>query len=328
MGKKDIVTKDYTEDCRIFADAFNQYIYKGRAVIDPEKLHPLDTVQAGVLYGSDGIGAPVQKFRDSLKYMTAMEDEEAVYLLMGLENQSEVNYAMPVKDMVYDALQYASQVEKIAKAHRDERKNIKQTGEHSVYHKKVNAGEYLSGFYKEDRLVPVITLVLYFNAGEWDGPVSLHDMMSVKNPEILALVSDYRINLIAPANMSDDELNQFTTSLREVMMFIKYSKDKDRLQEILQTDERFRNVEKKAATVISTVTGIEFEIEEEEEEVDMCQALKEIIEDANKEGMQQGILDERTTIAKRMLQEGSLSVEFIARMLDVSVDKLKAFSTE
>ena len=112
------------------------------------------------------------------------------------------------------------------------------------------------------------------------------------------------------------------------MMFIKYSKDKDRLQEILQTDERFRNVEKKAATVISTVTGIEFEIEEEEEEVDMCQALKEIIEDANKEGMQQGILDERTNIAKRMLEEGSASVEYIAKVLNLSVETVTSLAAE
>lgn len=86
MGKKDIVTKDYTENCRIFADAFNQYIYKGKTVIDPKKLRPLDTALVEVPYGLDGMGVPVQKFRDGLKYMTAMEDEEAVYLLMGLEN--------------------------------------------------------------------------------------------------------------------------------------------------------------------------------------------------------------------------------------------------
>lgn len=243
-----------------------------------------------------------------------------------------MNYAMPVKDMVYDALQYASQVEKAAQYHKEAARKKKLTGEKASSAKKVTAGEYLSGFYKEDRLIPVITLVLYFNAGEWDGPMSLHDMMAVKNPEILALVSDYRINLIAPANMSDDELNQFTTSLREVMMFIKYSGDKDRLQEILQTDERFRNVEKKAATVISTVTGMEFEMQDEEENVDMCRALKELMEDANKEGMQQGVQqgmrDERIVIAKRMLEEGTLSIEFIAKMLNISAEKVKTLAEE
>ena len=54
--------------------------------------------------------------------------------------------------------------------------------------KKVSDGEYLSGFYKEDRLVPVITLVIHFGAEEWDGPMTLHEMMEIGNPELLKYV--------------------------------------------------------------------------------------------------------------------------------------------
>ncbi len=320
MGAKDIITKDYTDDCRIFADAFNQFIYKGKQVIDPEKLRPLDSTMVGVPYGAEGAGVLIQKFRDGLKYLTAMEDGEAVYLLMGLENQTEVNYAMPVKDMVYDALQYAAQVEKAAKSHREARKKAKEIGDKSVQSKEITAGEYLSGFYKDDRLIPIITLVLYFNAGEWDGPMSLHDMMAVKNPEILALVADYRINLIAPGSMSDEEINQFTTSLREVMMFIKYSEEPEKLNQILETDERFRDVDKKAATVIKTVTGMEFEVEEDEEKVDMCGALKGLLSDAKKEGIQ--------TIARKMLEEGDVTIEYIARITGLSVEEVEVINAE
>jgi hypothetical protein len=46
-------------------------------------------------------------------------------------------------------------------------------------------------------------------------------MLSVDNPEILSLVPDYRINLIAPAEMSNEEIDKFKTNLREVMLFIK-----------------------------------------------------------------------------------------------------------
>ncbi len=74
MGAKDIVTKDYTKECDVFADAFNQYIYKGKQVIKPENLKPLDTDITGIPYGADGAGVPVQRFRDVLKSVTAMED--------------------------------------------------------------------------------------------------------------------------------------------------------------------------------------------------------------------------------------------------------------
>ena len=158
MGVKDTITKDYINDPYIFADAFNFLLYNGETVILPGKLHPLDTTVTGVLQDVDDTVIPVQKFRDNMKYFSGMKDDTAVYLLLGVELQSEVHYAMPVKDMVYDALQYSSQVEEAAKVHRREKKGKDdiQTGKN----KKPSSGEYLSGFYKEDRLLPVITLVI------------------------------------------------------------------------------------------------------------------------------------------------------------------------
>jgi hypothetical protein len=53
---------------------------------------------------------------------------------------------MPVKKILYDSMQYARQV---TKAHNQEKGN------------KPSSGEFLSGFYKTDRLIPVVTLVIY-----------------------------------------------------------------------------------------------------------------------------------------------------------------------
>ena len=320
MGAKDIVTKDYTKESVVFADAFNQYIYKGEQVIKAENLRPLDTNLTGIPYGAEGAGVPVQRYRDVLKSVTAMEDDNAVYLLLGIESQSEVHQAMPVKNMVYDALQYASQVEEIARSHRSARKDKVP----EELEKKPDASEYLSGFYREDRLIPVITLVVYFGAGEWNGPMSIREMLSVQNPEILSYVSDYKLNLIAPGQMFDTEIDQFSTSLREVMLFIKYSEDRAKLNEMVEKDDRFKNMDRKSATVISTVTGIEIENEIKEDKVNMCQALREMMEDANKEGMQNA----RVAMAKRMLEKGSFSINFIAQMTGLSVDEVQVLATE
>lgn len=155
----------------------------------------------GIPYDAEGAGIPVQRFRDVLKSVTAMEDDHRVYLLLAIEAQSEVHHVMPVRNMVYDALQYAAQVEETARAHRSA---------------------------------------------------------------------------------------------------------------------------KKAATVISTVTGVEFEMNEEEEKVDMCEGMRGLLEDANKEGMQ----NERVAMAKRMLDEGSSSINFIAQMTGLSVDEVQELATE
>ncbi len=112
MGRKDIITKEYMEDTVVFADVFNHMIYQGEKVIDPKNLKELDTASVVIPYGADGAEVPYQKYRDVFKILCAMEDENAVYLLLGVENQSNVHYAMPVKNMVYDSLEYAAQVQK------------------------------------------------------------------------------------------------------------------------------------------------------------------------------------------------------------------------
>jgi len=71
MGNIDIVTKHYLEDSRIFADAFNYFIYDGKPVIQPEQLRPLDAVATATPDGE----TPVQKTRDLLKCLVAMEDD-------------------------------------------------------------------------------------------------------------------------------------------------------------------------------------------------------------------------------------------------------------
>ena len=100
---------------------------------------------------------------------------------MGIENRTDVHTAMPVKNMVYDALQYAAQVEKAAKSHRKaekERAKIRNSeGKKEGSPPGPSSKEYLSGFYQDDRLVPVITLVILFSPASWDGPMSIHEML-------------------------------------------------------------------------------------------------------------------------------------------------------
>ena len=52
----------------------------------------------------------VQKYRDVLKSAIIKQDDEAAYILLGIENQTDIHYAMPVRNMIYDALQYGKQV--------------------------------------------------------------------------------------------------------------------------------------------------------------------------------------------------------------------------
>ena len=311
MGRKDIITKEYMEDTEVFADVFNHMIYKGEKVIDPKNLKELDTANVIIPYGANGAEVPYQKYRDVFKILCAMEDENAVYLLLGVENQSNVHYAMPVKNMVYDSLEYAAQVQKAEASHKKARK------EKEPKEKKPDSAEFLSGFYREDRLLPIITVVVYFGADSWDAPRSLHEMLIVQDESILSLVPDYRINLIAPGEMSEEELEHFTSNFREVMQFIKYSKDTEKLSQLVEENTAFETMDRKAVRVMEEMTGMKIEKEVEEEKVNVCKAIQGIEERGRAAGRSEGIqigAEHEQRLTKSLLKDNR--IDDLKRALD------------
>ena len=268
MGVKDTVTTKYMRQNEIFADAFNFFVYGGEQVIHPESLKELDTREIDVPYGGEkGAGQPVQKTRDVIKSVVAMMDKNTAYLLLAIENQSNIHYAMPVKNMVYDALQYAKQVEEAIASHR-------LSGDY----KGASSDEYLSGFMKEDHLLPVVTLVVYFDSKEWNGPLSIHEMFSGQDARVLALVPDYKVNLIAPASIEDEDFGKFQSSLKEVLSFIKYARDKDELKNVLDADESFRHLGRAEVDVLNACVGAKLAVKEGEEAIDVCLAIEQMNE--------------------------------------------------
>ena len=277
LGKIDTITKEYMQDPVIFADVFNKFLYHGKQVIRPESLIEMDSAEVVVPYGEGKAGVPEQKYRDALKLM--MTDGNIAYCILGCEDQSRVHYAMPVKNMLYDSMQYARQVTKAAKSHRQEKEH------------KPSSGEFLGGFYKTDRLIPVVTLVIYWGPDRWDGPLSLKEMYAAADDAIMQYVPDYKINLIAPEQMSDDEIKEFKSSLKEVMLYIKYSKDKAKLQEIAQEDPNFLSMDRQAAEVINVTTNSRLKYPEGKETINMCLAIEEMRNESRLEGEIKGAVE-------------------------------------
>lgn len=101
---------------------------------------------------------------------------------------------------------------------------------------------------------------------------------------ILAHTPDYHVNLIAPDEMSDMEINEFHSNLREVMLYIKYSRDKDKLNQIIGEDPKFQSVERQAADVINVVTGSKLKYPEGKGDVNMCSAIQQMREESEIKG--------------------------------------------
>ena len=68
----------------------------------------------------------------------------------------------------------------------------------------ISSGEFLEGFQKDDRLIPVFTVVINWSGKAWTGFRTLHEMFGPVDSSVLAFIPDYRINLISPTEMSEE----------------------------------------------------------------------------------------------------------------------------
>ena len=109
MGIKDASIKSWLRDSKRFADLFNGIIFGGKQVILPEKLEEINSESNIVLTDKNNKLKAVERYRDII-----MRWSDNVYLvLLALEVQDKIHYAMPVRKMLYDALSYTDQMRNI-----------------------------------------------------------------------------------------------------------------------------------------------------------------------------------------------------------------------
>ena len=228
-----------------------------------------------------------------LKSAVIKKNDKATYLLLGVENQTKIHYAMPVRNLLYDATRYHTQIIEVAKRHKKDKDLSTKS-------------EFLSGFSKEDKIMPIITLVIHFRPDKWDGPLSLHDMFEVDDVDILAFVPDYKMNLIDPADLDDSSLDKFSTGLSKLLGCIKYSKDKEGLAKYFMKDGGLI-VDVKTAQAINDLTNLNLSIPEGKEEINMCKAMEELIKDGEAKGEARGKQSEKLEIYRGLVRDGILS---------------------
>ena len=215
----------------------------------------------------------MQKLRDIFKNASIKYTGKSYVVLIGVENQSDIHYSIPVKNMFYDVMAYGNQVKETAKKHRKEKDTA-------------TSDEFLSGFTKEDKLIPVITITVYLGTKEWDGPRKLSDMFGDVDEELLPFIPDYRINLLAPREITD--FTGYRTSIRQLFEVLQNAYDKEKMQEVLQNDEKFSKVDRETVEAINLFAGTDIDIDEKEEVIDMCKAWEEQKNEGREEGRELG----------------------------------------
>lgn len=122
--------------------------------------------------------------------------------------------------------------------------------------KDLGGAEYLSGFGREDRLVPVFTAVIYFGEEKWDGPTRLKEMMDLDMvpEEVRGKIADYPIHLIDVRRYPHAE--RFRTDLRLVFGFLQRASEPKALTGFIgENTKEFSSLTEDTYDMIAVMSG-------------------------------------------------------------------------
>lgn len=222
--------------------------------------------------------------RDVAKYWKNGEIRIALY---GLENQTSIDSDMPIRVLSYDGAAYRNQL------------NLE----------------------KEQKRYPVITLVLYFGDARWKKPVTLFECLNI--PEKLKpFVNDYKINLFEITKLTDSQISYFKSDFMVVAdYFVKRNKVPDYrgTKDVIKHVDEFFNSMKVLTNDNTFETVYNENISKGTGGVTMDRFLNSVME----KGVQKGLTSGKAEIIQEMIKKGNMSVEQIASILKLPVEKVR-----
>jgi hypothetical protein len=295
--EKDICAKEFFSDGARYADIINGLGCGGRQAVTEADLQERDS-QTGIFRLQNPAKKTGRKrkrtlYRDLLR-RTAFGMNFAV---IGIENQEELDYALPLRIMRYDVLEYTAQAAAVYKKLRRQKTGLR-------------SGEYMYGFAKDSRLHPVITFVLYFGKKEWDGAKDLHGIIDFTDiPEDLrGLVQDYRIHLVEVRKLEDTSV--FKTDVRQVFDFIRCSADPGKLEQLVTSDASYQEMDEDAYDMAAQYCNAAQDMMRVKNyykhggQVNMKDAITELRRMSKEEGIEQGLARGRAQGMEQGLARG------------------------
>ena len=300
-GERDTPGKILFRDNARFAEVFNHTLLREHPVA-AEDLEERDTTETAVLELSSGERIPLQLTRDASRFA---KKPGRVLSILSIENQDRIDYQMPLRILEEDMVSYARQAREIVLRNRKRWKPDKKQGEgekgdgtersaHDGEREKppYTRDEFISGFRREDRIIPNVTLVVYFGETPWDGPRSLRDMF-VESP-FQTIAPDYAIYVLDVRRLSDQEIKSYPDDLRVLFLTLKYARDKEQLRHFMETEQAFQNVPEDIWDALTPYIGkrsarlLQPEFRNEEGGIVMDKWFEKLFQDVKQEGRAEG----------------------------------------
>ena len=318
MGKGHIAVNKYMSDKVRFADLINGKIFGGEQIVAPDELEKVEGESEILLEDKNRKTNAKTRYRDVIMRWNKGVD----FCLFACENQEEIHYAMPVRNMLYDSLSYTNQIAELWKSHN------KGTGQD------LEPAEYLSRFRKEDKIFPVVTIVFYYGSDTWTGNLDLYSMFRMGDAtkkKLEKYISNYWINLVDADGIKN--IHCFKSDLQKIFGMLKCKGDKGKLLDYAHANEDFfGHVDYNTQQAIGEFLQSEklrdkiVKRKEEKGEYNMCKALDDLYQEGIDKGYERGHSEGR--MEQLMLQvkkklEKNLPVDEIAEVLEEDVDTIK-----
>lgn len=281
MGKVDITLNDCLKDRSRYADCFNTALnYK---LLQPEYLSDMERVLEGTI-PYPKLAACYKKERDNI--CGYVGSTGAICAVVCIENQRDIDYSQVIRQFIYDAYSYNQQLTDIRKSHSDEEK-AKGTKERKRYR----------GFYPEDRLLPVLTVCIYYGEEPWDAPVEIQELMdfstfSEEEKRIWSeYIQNYKITVLDIRRMAEEQIDTMDSDLKLLFGVLKNSSNKNNLLSFIgKHQQELSEIQDDLYQAMITLTNTKElrklcnQKEDEGGTNNMCKAIDDLMKDCREEG--------------------------------------------
>lgn len=298
MGTKDTTQKRLEDFEDIFADISNVLLYDGEDII---KENELETVTAKDTYTVE------QQIHEVERDVAKRWRHHSLHIsLIGLENQTDPDYKMPLRVICYDGASYRAQL---------------------------NAEE-------SKKTYPVITLVLYMGTEKhWTAPKQLTDCFKY-DERLSKFISNYKINVVELAWLSDEQILKFKTEFRNFVELLRDTRigrkpqyspiQLKHVHELLQLMRVMSGNDEYEQLLKQTTNNLK-QKKLKGDEITMKKIVSLGFDEARAEaraaGLAEGEAQEKFATAKRMLALGK-SLQDIMLITDLPMSKIQELQAE
>ena len=297
--KRDVTTKLLEEYPDVFADIGNVNLYGGKPVISPDDL---ELLPSNLSY--QDMAGTHRELRPDIRMRVRTSGIDISIICV--ENQTGICNTMPVRDMGYEYASYEAQIREIKAKNKKDGKNY-----------------YTREIGNDQKLTPVIPLILYFGKEPWTTPLSLLDLLAIPENQkqwVEPLIQNHYIRLIHLRTQNAETRSMYRSDFRYVVDFLAYQNNMNDYLRFMKNDTGTIQHPEALLDVMNALTGdnryqrVKETLKEhidKKERITMVSFAEELENRGIERGMERGIekgiekgMDTINHLIERLMEDG------------------------